>query len=488
MLKKIKNLLFAENQTVRNTIFKNLTWLFLGNAGSRFFRALIIIYAVRRLGAEGYGVFAYVLAFAGFFTFFKNIGIDGILTREVAKKPKEQQNYFSTALGIEVILLIITAVLIIFIAPLFSGNGVKSAIILFPFAALIFIFDDLKDLFIAFFRAKEKMELEALVTVAGNIFLTLFGFITIYFWPTPKHFIIANVIASFFGVFVAAILLRPFISGIIKNFTKNLVKPILKSAIPFAIGGLAGAFLFNLDIVMLGWWRTTEEIGLYSAAQKIVGILAIFSGFVATATFPSLSRFAHSDQERMKTVFKGALKIIFIIAIPSVIGGIILKNSLMDFVFGSGYMPAANAFMILLFSILALHPLPILTNSLFAFDKQAKMIKYALVSSLSNLALNFLLIPKYGIIGAAIATTISFFVYTILLWHETKKMHEFRITSELLKPTIAALIMGVLVYIFKISGVHVLVNIIISIAVYFLCLYFLREKILEEILLIFKNK
>ncbi len=488
MIKKIKNLLFAENQTVRGAIFKNFTWLFLGNAGSRLFKSLIVIYAVRKLGAEGYGIFSYVLALAGFFTFFKNIGVDSILTREVAKRPKEDHNYFSTALGIEIILLIVTAALIIFVAPFFSGSEVKSAIALFPFAALIFIFDDLRDLFVAFLRGKEKMELEALVIVAGNIFLAFFGFIALYLLPTPKSFLIANAAASLVGVSAAAFLLRPFIGGVVKNFTKNLVAPILKSAWPFAVGGLAGAFLFNLDVVMLGWWRTAAEIGLYSAAQKIVGILAIFSGFIATATFPSLSRFSHSDQEKMKIVLRGALKIIFVVAIPLIVGGLVLKDPLMGFIFGLGYVPAANAFAILLFSILAIHSLPILTNALFVFDKQAKMIKYALASSLSNLALNFLLIPKYGMEGAAVATTISFFVYAILLWRETKNLHEFHIVPELSKSASAALIMGIFAFFLKVLGINVLANVAVSGAFYFLCLYLLKEKILEEIFALFRSK
>lgn len=486
MITKLKNLFFSENKTVRGTIFKNLIWLFAGNAGSRVFRSLIVIYAIRRLGVEGYGTFSYVLGLAGFFTFFKNIGVDGILTREVAKKPEEKHIYLSTSFWIEIVLLIITALLIVFIAPLFSN--IKSAAVLFPFAALIFIFDDLRDLFVAFFRGKEKMELEALIVVAGNFALTFFGFIALYFLATPKSFIIANSAASFVGVLIAIFLLRAFIKGIAKNFEKKLVIPILKSALPFAIGGLAGSFLYNIDIVMLGWWRTTEEIGLYSAAQKLVGILAIFSGFVATAIFPSLSRFSHSDREKMKTIFIGALKIIFIVAIPLIIGGFILKDSLMSFIFGSNYILAANVFVILLFSILAVHPLPILSNLLFAFDKQSKMIKYAFVSSLCNLALNFLLIPKYGMMGAATATLISFYIYIILLWWAVKKVQDFYIASELLKPLFAALLMGVFSYFLRYLNIHVLINVVISGAFYFLCLYLLKEKILEEIFVIFKSK
>ncbi|MBI4993480.1 flippase [Candidatus Wolfebacteria bacterium] len=486
MIKKVKKLFFSDSKTVRGTIFKNFIWLITGNAGSRFFKALIVIYATRKLGVEGYGVFSYVLGLAGFFTFFKNIGVDAILTREIAKKPEERHIYLSTSFWIEIVLLIITALLVIFIAPLFSG--VKSAVVLFPFAALIFIFDDLRDLFTAFFRGKEKMELEALIITVGNISLVVFGFIALYFWPTPKSFIAASSAASFVGVLAAIFLLRSFINGIIKNFKRKLVMPILKSALPFAVGGLAGAFLFNVDIVMLGWWKTTEEIGFYSAAQKLVGILAIFPGFAAAAIFPSLSRFAHSDREKMKIISQGALKIIFIVAIPLIIGGFILKNSLISFIFGPSYAPAANVFAILLFSILAIHPLPILSNLLFAFDKQSKMIRCAFISSLCNLMFNFLLIPWYGMAGAAIATLISFFVYIILLWRETKKMQDFHIAAELLKPAIGALLMGFFTYVLKLSGVHVLANVIISAVFYLLCLYLLKEKILEEIFVVFKNK
>ena len=484
MIKKIKNLFFFEIKTIQGTILKNFIWLLFGNAGSRLLKVIIIIYAARKLGVEGYGIFSYALGLAGFFVFFKNIGVDSILTREVAKNPKEQHHYLATSFWIEIILLVITALLVIFVAPLFSG--IQAAVVLLPFAALILIFDDLRDLFVAFFRGKEKMELEALVIVAGNIALMVFGFIALYFLATPKSFIAANAAASFVGIIAAVFLLKSFIKGIIVNFTRNLVAPILKSAWPFAIAGFASVFLFNVDIVMLGWWRGIEEVGFYSAAQKIVGILAMFSGFVATVTFPSLVRFAHSDKQKMANLFESALKIIFIFALPLVIGGFILKDSLISFLFGADYLPAANAFTILLFSVLAVHPMPILSNLLFAFDKQSKTIKYAIISSVCNIVLNYLFIPKYGMEGAAIATLIAFFVYIILLWQEVKRIHKFNIIFGLSKILVAVLIMGILVYILKETEIHILANIAISGIFYFIILYLFKEKMLKEILAIIK--
>ncbi len=465
--------------TLKNKIFKNFLWLFAGNVSSRFLKALIVIYAARKLGVEGYGVFSYALSLAGFFVFFKNIGVDSILTREIAKQPEKEHYYLSTAFWIEIVLLVITAFLVIFIAPFFSG--VKGAVSLLPFVALILVFDDLKDLFIAFFRGREKMELEAIIVVAGNIALAVFGFIALYFISNPKSFTIASAAGSLVGVIAAVFLLRSFIKGIVNNFSKNLVAPILKSAWPFAVGGFASVFLFNVDIVMLGWWRGAEDIGLYSAAQKIVGMLAIFPGFIATATLPSLSRFAHSDQLKMGHIFKESLKIIFIISFPLVVGGILLSASIMGFLFGQSYLPVSYAFMIILVSILAVHAMPMLTNLLFVFDKQAKTINYAIIASACNIALNFLLIPGYGMEGAAFATLISFFVYIVLLWRECKKVYNFKVFSGLAKPVIAALIMGVFVYILSVYGIFILANIIISGIIYFTALYLLKEPLLKEI-------
>lgn len=478
-IKKIKNI-FLDDADSKLKIFKNFIWLFIGNAGGRLLKAVIVIYAARKLGAEGYGIFSYALGLAGFFVFFKNIGVDAILTREVAKQPEKEGYYFSTAFWIEIVLLIITGLLIIFVAPLFSG--VKEAIVLLPFVALILIFDDLRDLFVAFFRGKEKMELEAVIVVVGNIALVVFGFIALYFLSTPKSFTIANAAASLIGVVTSAFLLKKFLKGIVVNFARNLVVPILKSAWPFAIAGFASMFLFNIDIMMLGWWRSAEEIGFYSAAQKIVGILTMFSGFVATATFPGLSRLAYSDQKKMKNLLEKTLKIIFIITFPLIIGGFLLNDSIIRFLFGQDYLPASEAFTILLFSILAVNAMPVLANFLFVFDKHAKAINYAIIASVCNIAFNFLLIPNYGIKGAATATLISFFVYIILLWREGKKIYNFKILYGLKNSMIAALIMGILVYSFKTIGINILINIIISGVFYFATLYFLKEKLLIEIL------
>ncbi|MDI6734266.1 MAG: oligosaccharide flippase family protein, partial [Patescibacteria group bacterium] len=95
MIKIIKDFLF-KNKSEKQTVIKNSFWLAFGNIAGRLIRAVLIIYAARILGTEGYGIFSYALGLAAFFTIFSDIGLSSLLTRESIKKPEKIAEYFST--------------------------------------------------------------------------------------------------------------------------------------------------------------------------------------------------------------------------------------------------------------------------------------------------------------------------------------------------------------------------------------------------------
>lgn len=98
MVNKLKELLFASG-SIKKTVFKNFLWLGMSQVGSRFIRAAITIYSARALGATQYGVYSYAMGLAGFFIFFKNIGVDSIMTRDIAKDPHLERKYFQPVFG-----------------------------------------------------------------------------------------------------------------------------------------------------------------------------------------------------------------------------------------------------------------------------------------------------------------------------------------------------------------------------------------------------
>lgn len=485
MISRLKSLLF-ENRAVRQTITKNIFWLSIGQIVSRLFRGLIIIYAARVLGATEYGIFAYVLGLAGFFMIFADIGVNPILTREAAKKPKEDAYYFATAFWIKSALLIFTAALIIFLAPHFSK--IEAAKKLLPLIAFLPVFDELRELSVALFRAKEKMELEALVTSITNLTFAVFGFVILSFIANAKTLIFTYIFSAGIGAAAGIIILRKYFGKIISFFKKDLVKRIIASAWPFALLGVIGIFMLNTDIVMLGFLRTSREVGFYSASQRVVQLLYTLPVILGISFLPVLSRFiGQKDHIKSRLLMEQGMAAIFLLAIPIAVGGIILNKEIVNFLYGQEYLPAAFSFQILILTVLLIFPAILLGNYILAYDQQKKTTLYVALCAIGNIVLNAILIPRFGIAGAAIATLLNQIIYYGLLWRLAKKINNFFTLCYLKKIIAAAIIMGIAVFLLNRLGLQVLINIFISAGIYLGMLYLLKEKILEEISILFRK-
>lgn len=482
MIKRLKSLLF-ENRGLRQTITKNVFWLSISQFGSRLIRAIIIIYAARALGAAEYGIFSYLLGLAGFFTIFGDIGINQIITREMAKKPERQSDYFSTAFWIKIFLFLTTAALIVFIAPYFSK--IEKANQLIYIVALIMIFDGLREFCFTLFRAKEKMELEALIMVLTNVAITIFGFVALYFYIDSQSLALSYAVATAIGALIAIVILKSEFKIVINKFDKSLITPIVFSAWPILLTGIIGALMFNTDIIMLGWWKTAEEIGLYSAGQKIVLLLYALPAILASAFFPTLSRLiGQGENNKIKQLMEKSVSAAFFIGIPLTIGGIVLARPITELVYGVEYLPSVPIFQILIATLFVVFPSTLIANSLVAYNQQKKLGLYTAIGAGANIVLNAALIPFYGAIGAAIATFISQYANNIPAWRLIKKINNFYIFRHLKKIIAGAIIMGIFSFIFNKSGMNVIINIIISAGIYFGVLYLFKEKIIDEIKII----
>ena len=479
MYKKIKELLFSNTNT-KQTVVKNIFWLTAGQIGSRFIRAAVIIYAARILGASEYGLFSYALGLAGFFTIFADVGINSILTREVSQKPEKASEYFATSFWIKSALLIGTCLLILFIVPYFSK--IDDAIIIIPFVAILTFFDNLREFTLSFFRGKEKMETEAVVNILMNIIITLSGFFILSYIATAKAITLTYATSAGIGALLAVLFLRKEYVKIFSHYNRSLVKPIIQAALPIAILSLFGVFMLNIDMVMLGWWRSAEEIGFYSAAQKIVQVLYIVPAIIAAGIFPALSRFSgKGEKEKTSNIMESAIAGAFFIALPLAVGGILLAKPIIQLIYGIEYLPAVPAFQILVATVLFVFPGTLFGNFVIAHNEQKKYAKYVAGAAIGNVLFNALLIPVFGIVGASLGTIIVQFGYNSLVWGMVKKINNFHTLRNIKKIIISSIIMGIVSVFLNRFGMNIILNIIISGSAYLLLLFLFKEPLILEV-------
>lgn len=481
MPKYIKNFLF-ENLTNRQTFVKNAFWLSFSNIGGRLIRAVIIIYAARVLGAADWGVFSYGITLIAFLTIFVDIGIDPILTRENAKAkgdPVKQSKIISTAFFIKSFFLAIGVMIVIFVAPSFAT--LPGVVPLINMMAAILVFDTFRNFGFSLIRSREKMEVEAGLFLFTNLAIVVSGFVSLYFWPTVMSFTISYAIGTAIGMTATIYILRNDVIKALSHFSRPLVKEILYSAWPFAVSGVLGMLMLNADILIIGMFRSAEEVGFYSAAVRIIQLLYIFAGIAAQSSLPIFSRFISEEKAKIKTSLKTMLRFAFAFSIPASFCGIAAGGAIIDLLFGKGYLDAITSFRILLLTLAINFTAVILSNIVFVYNKHKLLTIYAAIGGLLNVALDFVLIPKFGISGSAFATLFSSIIAEIYLWYITWKIVGFDFDLKIGKIFLASVISSVFLYVSIKIGLHVIPAIIAAGTMYLAILYLLKETLFKEI-------
>ena len=457
----------------RHRIAKNTAWLFTGQIIGRLLRAAVVIYAARVLGAASLGAFSYALSIAAFLTIFSDIGINALLTREGSKNPKERERYLATSFAVKLTLLLIMSVAaLLFINRL---TNLPEAMSLIPIALLVFIFDSLRDLGCAMARALEEMRIEAITNILTNIAITVFGIIALCISPTSMSVIVAYALGTLFGFISIVIPLRRYFKGLWKNFDRALIKPILLTAWPFGLVGLMGAVMINTDVLILGWMRSATEVGLYSAAQRPIQLLYIAPSLIATAFFPQLARMAAESKEKFAKLFENALALIYLLALPLTVGGVILAKQIIVLLYGASYASSYVSFAILSATLIVVFPATLIGNAIFAHNKQKTFLIYVALGVFGNIILDLILIPRWGMNGSSAATLINQIIINIYAWHLMQKTAPFSISKHLIKLTASTIGMGIVTFSLQYIGVPVLWNIAFSGAVYLILLTILKE-------------
>ena len=182
---------------------------------------------------------------------------------------------------------------------------------------------------------------------------------------------------------------------------------------------------YNLDSVMLGLLRSSHEVGLYTAAYKIVLLLTTVPTIILASFFPSLSK--NFGEEGYEKMLRKYVSVMFIVGAPIGFIGYFAADWVMQIVFGITYQPAAMPLRILLFNVSFIFINMACGNPLLAWGEERAYLRVVAGGAIANLILNFLLIPRFGMIGAACATLLSEIAVFVLARKEFYRKVAFRI-------------------------------------------------------------
>lgn len=178
---------------------------------------------------------------------------------------------------------------------------------------------------------------------------------------------------------------------------------------------MSGYFYGWMDVLIIGLFLTSAHVGSYEVAWRVTGVVMLGSSAIAHTIFPQVSRWdAERAIERIEALIPRVITPSLLIAIPAFFGTILFSREILTFVFDKEYAVAWLVLIVLMGEKIFQSIHVITGRSLKAIDHPELAAKAAVVAMITNLILNFVLVWQYGIIGAAIATVVSFGLNTLL--------------------------------------------------------------------------
>lgn len=420
-------------------LFKDVLIYGIGNIFGKFISIFLVPILTRIFNPYQYGIMDVINTFIGFIAVILGLGLDGAFSYYFFQKEeaKWQKELFSTVFF--TLLLINFGVILIFIlfSPSISQILLKdiSYYRILQIALLTIPLNILINILLVLMRARFSPWKYNLVVWIKIIFIPLF---TLFFVVVLKM--------GLLGVFLAPLItaIIELILGLILNFqyltitiSKKLLPPLLRYGLPL-IPATISSWILNLsDRLVLVHFTNLREVGLYSIGYKLASLLWLFGGAFQLAWGPF--SFAVSKQEDAKEIYKKALRYFVIFAVwVSIFLAIFAKEILFIFTTQS-YFEAYKVVGILCYSYVAYGAFYIVTIGL-ALNKKTFCISKAIGgAAILNLFLNFILIPFWGMVGAALATTSSYFLATFLALRYSQRYYPINYET---KKIIATLFLG----------------------------------------------
>jgi O-antigen/teichoic acid export membrane protein len=426
-------------------IAKNAFWLSAADIINKILSMVVMIYIARYLGTTYFGKYSFAIAFVSMFIFLTDLGLSFVLIREVAKDRTQAPKYLGNLTIIKLLLSIFVLTVIYLAINLM--NYPPDTIVVVYIIALSSVVGSITGIFRSTIRAFERMEYDAILSVFEKILYVSLA-VSILF-AGYGVIALALVIAFVSGIGLVASIIITYLKFVKPVFEIDLRfwKKIFKPSISFALAGIFGSLFFSIDTVMLSLMKGDDMAGLYSAAYNLLAALIFIPSIFMNAAFPTFCNLYKSSNESFIAGYEKSFKYLFILTLPIVVGTVILADKFILLIYGTEFQNSIMVLRILMWGFLFLSLTSISGVVLNSMGKEFTSMKAVVISAGLNVLLNLLLIPKYGLIGASLASVIALFLFFILnLYVVSKYLFVLNFFSITVKPLFSCMIMAIFLY------------------------------------------
>jgi O-antigen/teichoic acid export membrane protein len=385
------------------TLSQGISYNFVAVLNSRGLAVVTAVIIARALGTEMFGLYSFLMAIIVVAMTVADFGISAALQKYLLNFG---QHSASSVIGCAfagkgMISLVISAALLVsdYWFGFLRGYGY--------YAALIIVFSSF-NLAAMSLNAELKFKHSALAQIMIEAVFAASVVAAAYFsWPITYLFIWRGLSYLIIGLPILVFIVKPKWLSIIRKF--HIFRKILKFGLLSTLLAFLSALFSQSGLILLGLMNGFESTGILKAALSLSTLVMVVPEILRTPLLPVISNMIQLENGNQLVIemHRKILKWITILLIPLLVAGILLAKPIITFVFGSGYTDAVIPFRVLLV-VNCLAAVTISYFSIFYMDGGIKTLIYiGIASAIISLAGNYILIPKYGPTGSAVATLLA---------------------------------------------------------------------------------
>lgn len=425
--------------------FKNFSFLLGARIIDSMAQLAVLPLVSRYLGSEKYGDYGFVMICCFITVCFTYAGLERIVLREIAKNPKQADEYLTNALIIRWFYMLVSLAVITVIILL--GNFSAKLIWCLYLAAFAWSFASDSAIHISLYKAFEKMEYEAILVLSFQISYLVFLFLVTYYNLGFTSIFIAFLIANMMKNFSAVLITRIKFTKFTFKIQWSLLKYFLKESYILGLIVILMQGFINVDLLVLKSSRMSVAASMFYSSHNLIILISVTATSVMSVLSPIFSRSANTDHNDLFGKYKQSFKIVTFVTFLLVIQFMILSPLIIKTIFGSEFVNAIHSFQILVICLIFTIPFTLFDIVLVSISKQHLLFLCPLAGLIVRFVLDIFLIPTYGVVGASVAAVSGYFVFFITGFYLiTVNLKQLDIHKIMLKPAIISLIIGIIVY------------------------------------------
>jgi len=414
--------------------FKNTSWLFAEKILRMIVGLFVGVWIARYLGPEQYGLLSYASSFVGLFTILATLGLDNIIVRELVNDPIRRDELLGTAYWLKLIGAIIVLIMLGIAIQFVSNDTLTNTLIIIIASSTLFQTFNVIDFY---FQSKVLSRYIVIANTSSFMLTSLIKILLIINNAPLVAFAIAGVIDSI--VVTIGLIFFYFHQGLTPKqwtFQRKVANLLLKESAPLIFAGFISTMYMKIDQVMIKEMLNETAVGYYAVAVKLSEVWFSLGVILCNSLFPAIinakKKSIYLYYTRIQRLF------LLLIVLAYIVAGIVLFAA--DFIitnlYGTTFSAAADVLKIHIFSSIFVY-LGVSSGKWLINENLTLLNLYRnIIALITNIVLNVYLIQTYGLVGAAYASLISYFVAFYLfdiLRSDTRRIFMLKTSALLLR-------------------------------------------------------